>query len=292
VLAVRDLFAHTSAHWGRYSEYEWKTAPDGNCYLLPAEKAKPSVYDPMKDPHTLVIDALEIGMKLFRRETESELKRAIKTFAEKYGLLGIMTALPTTPDFIGYEKVYLPKNPFLRNETMETADYINLFFPFVQPDFRKKGVESVWNTEDKYEIAFAMTFQTEPQAKAMTFMRNYGERYDWLCKLFKDWAALVITTQFYLDDKERKDTDAVALYRKSVAAFDGNAPTYHIELRDKPTLVWDFHSLLLDIRFLLCLLLTDDQTPLRLCKYCLKQFIAQNPETEYCSDACRNNITE
>lgn len=289
---MRDLFAHTSAHWGKYSEYEWKTAPDGNCYLLPAEKAKTSVYDPMKDPHTLVIDALEVGMMLFRREPESKIKEAIRSFAEKYGLLGIMTALPTTADFIEYEKVYLPKNPFIRDETMETADYLRLFFPFIQPDFRKKGMESVWRTEDKYEIAFAMTFRQEPQAMAMGFMRNYGERYDWLCKLFKDWAALTITTQLFLDDKERKDPDAVTLYRKSVAAFDGNAPTYRIELRDKPTLVCDFHSLLLDIRFLLTLLLTDADTPLRLCKTCLKPFIADKSDREYCSDACRNNTTE
>ena len=191
---MRDLFLHTSAHWGRYSEYEWKTAPDGNCYLLPAEKAKPSVYDPMKGPHTLVIDALEIGMMLFRREPEAKVKQSIRAFAGKYGLLGIMTALPTTAEFIEYEKVYLPKNPFLRKETMETKEYLCLFYPFIQPDFRKKGVESVWQTEEKYEIAFAMTFQAEPQAKAMSFMRNYGERYDWLCKLFKDWAFLVLTT--------------------------------------------------------------------------------------------------
>ena len=283
---MRDLFLHTSAHWGRYSEYVWKTAPDGNCYLLPAEKAKPSVYDPMKDPHTLVIDALEIGMMLFRREPEAKLKQAIRAFAGKYGLLGIMTALPTTAEFIEYEKVYLPKNPFLRKETMETKEYFRQFFPFIQPDFRKKGVESVWQTEDKYEIAFAMTFQADPQAKAMSFMRNYGERYDWLCKLFKDWAFLTLTTKFYLEDRNREDPDVLALYRKGIAAFEGIAPTYRIELREKPTLVWDFHSLLLDIRFLLSVMLTDAHTPLKLCKRCQKPFIATNPGEEYCTEEC------
>ena len=287
---MRDLFLHTSAHWGRYSEYEWKTAPDGNCYLLPAEKAKPSVYDPIKDPNTLVIDAIEIGMMQFRREPEAKLKQAIRAFAGKYGLLGIMTALPTTAEFITYEKVYLPKNPFLRKETMETQNYLRLFFPFIQPDFRKTGVESVWQTDDKYEIAFAMTFQADPQAKAMSFMRNYGERYDWLCKLFKDWAFLVLTTKFYLEDRNREDPDVLALYRKGIAAFEGIAPTYHIELRDKPTLVWDFHSLLLDIRFLLSIMLTDDHTPLKLCKRCQKPFIATNPGEEYCSEECRKPI--
>lgn len=201
-------------------------------------------------------------------------------------MLGIMTALPTTAEFITYEKVYLPKNPFLRKETMETQDYLRLFFPFIQPDFRKTGVESVWQTEDKYEIAFAMTFQSDPQAKAMSFMRNYGERYDWLCKLFKDWAFLVLTAKFYMDDRNREDPDVIALYRKGIAAFEGIAPTYHIELRDKPTLVWDFHSLLLDIRFLLSVMLTDDHTPLKLCKRCQKPFIASNPDEEYCSESC------
>lgn len=286
---MRDLFLHTSAHWGRYSRYEWKTSPAGNCYLLPTEKAKPSVYDPMKDPHTLVIDALEIGLMQFHREPEVSLKAAIRAFAGKYGLLGIMTALPTTAEFIEYEKVYLPKNPFLRKESMETQEYLRLFFPFIQPDFGKKGVESVWKTEDKYEIAFAMTFQSEPQAMVMSFMRNYGERYDWLCKLFKDWAFLAMTPTFYLEEKRRGNPDALALYRKGIAAFEGNAPTYHIELRDKPTLVWNFHSLLLDVRFLLSTMLTDDRTPLRMCKHCYKPFIAINPDDEYCSEACKED---
>ena len=36
-----------------------------------------------------------------------------------------------------------------------------------------------------------------------------------------------------------------------MACFDGIAPTYHIELREKPTIVWDYHSLLLAVRMML-----------------------------------------
>ena len=32
-----------------------------------------------------------------------------------------MTALPTTPSFMDYEAVYLPKNHFIKAETMETG---------------------------------------------------------------------------------------------------------------------------------------------------------------------------
>ena len=57
---MRDVFAHTSAWWGKYSGYVWKTAPDGHCYLHPAQNAKPGVYDPMKDSRSIVLDALEL----------------------------------------------------------------------------------------------------------------------------------------------------------------------------------------------------------------------------------------
>ena len=170
---------------------------------------------------------------------------------------------------------------------METTDYIRLFFPFIHPDFRKKGVESVWQTRDKYEIAFAMTFQQEPQAMAMSFMRNYGERYDWLCALFKDWTFHVLTTKYYMEEKDSADPETLALYRQGIAAFEGVAPTYHIELRDQPILVWDFHSLLLDIRFLLSVMLTDENNPLKLCRHCQKPFIGNRPNDEFCSKDCR-----
>lgn len=38
-----------------------------------------------------------------------------------------MPALPTTPDFMEYEQVYLPKNHFIREEVMQTEDYLHLF---------------------------------------------------------------------------------------------------------------------------------------------------------------------
>ena len=45
-----------------------------------------------------------------------------------------------------------------------------------------------------------------------------------------------------------RDRDTRNLYRKGMAAFGGIAPTYHIELLEKPTIYWDFHSLLLGIQ--------------------------------------------
>ena len=125
------LFERTSSTWVRYSEYEWKKADDDALYLIPAPNAQPSIYDPLKETQEIVLDALQIGRLCMSKEVaDAEIQKAILSFAVKYGLFGLMTALPTTPDFMEYEAVYLPKNHFIKAETMSTEKYLELFFPF------------------------------------------------------------------------------------------------------------------------------------------------------------------
>ena len=288
---MNTLFEHTSASWVRYSDYEWKEC-GGILYLLPTAEAQPRPYDPMKTAETLVMDAMDIGLMCFQKKSDTEIKSAIREYACKYGLLGIMTALPTTAKFVEYEKVYLPKNELIREEAMDTMAYLDLFFPFKKPDFIKNGLESSWSEEDRTMIALIMTYSGYPQSMVMGFMRNYGERYDWLKSIFKDWSFTFMTSFLYYEDKDKLDEESLMLYRKGMAAFDGNAPTYHIELREKPTLVWDFHSLLLDIKMMFTLMLTDETRPLRMCKNCQRAFIAERSNMVFCSSTCRNDYKE
>ena len=283
---MRNLFEHTSASWVHYSDYEWKEK-NGRFYLLPTKDAKPSPYDPMKEAENIVLAAMDIGMMLFRKKPETEVREAMREFACKYGLLGIMTALPTTAKFIDYEKVYFPYNEIVKTESMETLDYLKLFFPFQMPEFSKDGIQSLWNTPDRMMIALAMTYQTEPQAMVLSFMRDYGERYDWLVSVIKEWTFMLVTEYYYYDEEHPTDEETRDLYRKGMAAFDGNAPTYHIELRGRPTIVWDFHSLMLNIKLMFSFMLTDENAPLRLCRECAKPFIAPRSNSFFCSPACR-----
>lgn len=62
--------------------------------------------------------------------------------------------------------------------------------------------------------------------------------------------------------------DERGLHREVMAAFCGIAPNYHIELLGKPTIYWDFHSLLLGIQMMFSFMLVDDDQPLCLCKHC------------------------
>ena len=101
---------------------------------------------------------------------------------------------------------------------------------------------------DSTMIALTMTFADEPMAKTMSFQREYAEPYDWIAQQLKDWAFTLTTSILYYHDYDSIDEGTRNLYRKAMAAFGGIAPSYHIELLEKPTIYWDFHSLLLGIQ--------------------------------------------
>lgn len=286
---MNNLFDRTSSNWVRYSEYEWKESEGGTLYLTPTKTAQPNIYDPLSEYQQLVLDAINIGRMGMSQKPDDEIRKSIQQFAVRYGLFGLMTALPTTPSFMDYEAVYLPKNHFIKEESMSTEDYLALFFPFDELDVIKHGVESMWSVQnDRVMIALAMTMSDKPLAVNMSFQREYAERYDWMKQQFTDWAFTHVTSMLYYEDYDVMNQDARQMMQQSMAAFGGNAPTYHIALLDKPTIIWDFHSLLLGIQMMFSFMLTDTEKPIRLCKHCMKAFVASRPSAVFCSPQCKN----
>lgn len=286
---MSNLFQQTSSNWVRYDKYEWKEDKEGTLYIIPSSDAKVSLYNPLKDSEQMVLKAVNLGlMCMDKNNTQERLQNAIMDFVTGYGLLGFMTALPTTPDFITYHAVYLPKNHFIKEESMTTEKYLSYFFPFDKIDFVKKGMESSWNTDDVQMMALIMTMKNKPQAVMMSFQKEYAERYDWLVTLFKDWAFTFMSSFLYYQDFDMLDDMRKNLYRQGMATFGGIAPTYHIELLDRPTIVWDFHSLLLGVQMMFSFMLTDEKSSLKVCKHCGKAFVDSRPNSVFCSGRCKN----
>ena len=285
---MKNPFEYASSSWVKYSEYECRRAADGKEYVVPAKDAKPGAYDPLKDSQDLVVDALNVGMLSMNRATDAEVKNAVMEFISRYGLLGLMTAIPTTPTFMDYDAVYLLKNQFIRDETMETEKYLSLFLPFEKLQFTKEGTHWRWDMEDRDMLPIGLAFHDKPEAQIMCFMRQYSERYDWLVKQFKDWAFALCSSFLYYKDHDALDEDTLAVYRQGMACFDGIAPTYHIELREKPTIVWDYHSLLLAIQMMFTFMLTDEKSYMKLCANCQKVFLASRPNALFCSQRCKD----
>ena len=199
-ITMKNIFQKSSSNWVKYDKYEWRTSANGKYYITPSTDSKPSIYNPIKDYEKLVLTAINIGTTAMNKASEAELKDVIMDFVSEYGMLGLMTALPTTPDFITYEAVYLPKNHFIKEESISTEQYLSYFFPFDKIDFRKIGVESNWSTDIPEMIALLMAMKNKPQAVMMSFQREYAESYDWLVEVFRDWAFTFFSSFLYYQD--------------------------------------------------------------------------------------------
>lgn len=284
-----ELFGKATARWIKYSEYDAQPFNDGDSwYIVPTKDAVPSVYDPIDTIEEIIVEALNIGLKFMSTEKEfyddSRMIAEICVFAEKYGLLGFMTALPVTSEFMEYDTVYLPKNRFIRKDSMPSKEYAKIFFPFDNKLNENSNPSKVYpNNEGSLMVSLAA--RSKPKAVEMCYQQSYAESLDWLATQFKDWALIFMASIFHY---ELTDPLQVELYRKTIAAFDGNVPSFHIELFEKPVMVWDFHSLMSVIHLVLGLLITDDSKPLRTCKYCNRAFITKHPKAEFCKPSCKN----
>lgn len=288
---MNNIFKNAGSYWVKYDRYEWKEANTGTLFLTPAKNSELKLYNPMENYREMILDALNVGMLCMNKDTDKEeIKTGIFSFVEKYGLLGFMTALPTTPDFITYSSVYLPKNHYIKKERLSTQEFLSYFFPFEKIDFVKKRLESSWSVTDTGIGALILTMKHMPQAVLMSFQKEYAERLDWLINAFSDLAFTFFSSFLYYQDFDVLDQEQKDLYRKGMSAFGGVAPTYHIELREKPTIIWEFNSLLLQIQMMLSLMITDEDSTIRVCKNCGRAFISRHKNADYCSKECRDEF--
>ena len=287
--AMKQLFERVSSCWVRYDKYVIRTDAKGTKYVTAAEGARPDIFDPLEDAQTMVLEALNVGRLFFGdKAPESVREAALLQFVHHYGLLGFITALPTTPKFMLYEKVYLPKNHFIREEALATEQFLDYFFPFKKLNLRKRGVEYTWEVEgDTDAMALAMTFASDPDAMSMSFQKEYAEPLDWIITALKDMTFPFITSKYFYEHGDAFDADEKKLMAQGVAAFGGIAPTYRIALLDKPTIVWDFHSLLIGLQMMFSFMLAEDKTPLRMCDSCDTIFVANRKTQRFCCDKCR-----
>ena len=286
---MNRFFENSKSFWVRYSDYVIREDNNGIKYLQAGDDAVPEPYDPTDMFEDMIVDALNTGRICMGSDnTENEKDEAVCQFALKYGMLGLMTALPTTLRFLSYENVYFDKNHFIKSESMTVDDYLSEFFPFGKLDLKKQGEEYTINIEgDRHMVALAMLMDGRPTEMHMSFQREYAERLDWLRQQFTDWAFTMMTVFFYYEDINRMTEDAKEYYKQSMAAFDGMTPTYHIELQDNgPMLVWNLNSLLQGIELMVCSMLSDSRNPVKMCRNCGKAFIAKRYRDKFCSKDC------
>ena len=96
-----------------------------------------------------------------------------------------------------------------------------------------------------------------------------------------------VTSKYFYEEADAFNADEKKLMAQGVAAFGGIAPIYRIALLDKPTIVWDFHSLLIGLQRMFSFMMAENKTPLRMCAHCDTIFVAKRINQRFCCDACR-----
>ena len=170
---------------------------------------------------------------------------------------------------------------------MPSKEFAKLFFPFDEKLNENPNPNKAYRKDDG-SLMVSLAVRNKPKAIEMAYQRTYAEPLDWLYTQFKDWAILYYATIAHNQEKDAREAE---FYREVIAAYDGQVPSFHLEIFDKiPVMVWDFHSLMAVIHLVFGLLVTDDKQPLRSCKYCNRAFIAQHPKAEFCTHGCKNKF--
>ena len=58
-----EMFGKAASRWIKYSEYESSQSKNGEWYISPAFDAVSAVYGPIENVETMIVDALNIGLK-------------------------------------------------------------------------------------------------------------------------------------------------------------------------------------------------------------------------------------
>lgn len=288
---MKNIFQGSMSSWVRYDRYEIKEALDGIRYITPAKNARPKIYNPLECGEALVVDAINVGMLMMHGESyqEPKVEAAILEFASRYGLLGFMTGLPTTPEFMDYDYAYLNKNQFIQDEMMKSDDFTNMFFPFEKLNSHKEKSRKLWGKQgERGMIALQLCFEDDVKSIAMSVRREYAEPYEWYAMEIKNYAFIFYASLYYYHNIDTLTYEESEMLRNSIRAFGGIAPTYHIELQRKPVMYWRFYSLMTVIQMLLGFMLVDEHNQLRMCKHCDKVFVSTRSNAAFCSPTCKN----
>lgn len=286
VKKVNSIIDNSVSYHTKYSNYRFIEC-EGILYIAPTSDAELKFYDVFKVADKILVDALTVGRICIENDSDIVIQSFIKNFVRKYGLLGIITDLATTPLFMEFDEVYLMKNLFINKDKMKTSEYLKYFAPFTDWDFESLKKEGQWDF--KGELKFKIFGNPhEPIATTFESLPIYAERYDWLKSIFSSFAYnFNNTTAFYekydvMNDEERE------FYSRCAGFFERISPTYYVELTDRPIIRWKSNSLLTMLRMIFALKLTDSKKSLRRCKHCRRAFICSRPNQVFCTEKCKN----
>lgn len=258
-----------------YSKYKIEKI-NGKKYIMPEEKATKKSISITEHIDDLLIETLNIGKKQFFKEPIEDFE--LLNYYAKYGSFGFMIDLAINKYFVLDEKVAV-RDPFYINRK-ENVDFINTeeCLKFFLPKLNKREINSL--------------------IKKCKDVVSNNRKEDYLTSFINEY---LIYSEYYAEPLELVLNYARSLYKHFYSTLDNKPLTMKLpfltvnHLEHKIEDLYYNNSFGFTINYLkqainisYSMQMAQDVRLLKICNFCKKAFIANNPKAEYDTPQCKN----
>lgn len=291
---IKGNIQNFEGFWAKFDDYEIFEF-NNEYYIKPKSGAKEKTYNLFNVSNELLVDFLLIGKNVAEnwdhrdincdiKSKDKQYQELVLNFVKKYGLLGEVTYIPLNNNFISDGKVLLQDE--YKKQEIPLNEYLKTFFSYdTSINFDNALIkDNILYLYGKEGITTCENLEKLPEY-ALTFSERYSEKISRILvysKLMYDTFADM--EKYFWEENETQK----AMYKHFLSDFKPCNLAFEINYADKAAFRWNFNSLKQAIETILALNITNDRKEVKICKRCLKPFIAKNLNSDYCSTSCRN----
>lgn len=258
-----------------YSKYEIEEI-NGKKYIMPEENATKKTISITEHIDDLLVETLNIGKKEFFREPIEEFE--LLNYFAKYGSLGFMIDLAINKYFILDEKVAIRDAFYVTRK--ENVDFIGIdeYLKFFLPKLNKREINSL--------------------IKKCKDVASDTRSEDYLSSIINEY---LIYSEHYAEPVELILNYARSLYKNLISTLDNKPLTMKLPFLSVNHLTHNIDDLYYNNSFgfiinylkqaidvYYSMQMAQDIRLLKICNFCEKAFIANNPKAEYDTPQCKN----
>ena len=248
-------------------------------YIAPADNAKVSTVADLENGYaeSVLIEFMNIGKSAIYKE--SDLEEKVIKFVNKYSTLGLINDFPINKYFFLDEKIVLKDYNYIENSDMTTIidrkEYFKLFFP----TYTDKQIEKLIKDATKLAEESAMEkYITSDINKLIIGSNAYYESLD----MFIQYAVYLYNLLNYSSLNDEVNTAEL------LKQFSANNIKVNLTQNGIFSVEFQVTCLKQYLDYYFAKTVSKEINLLKICKFCNKAFLANNPKAEYDTPQCKN----
>lgn len=249
---------------------------NGKRYILPEENATKRTISITENIDELLISVLNIGKKVLYNESLEDVE--LLNFYSKYGSFGFMIDLAISKYFIFEDKVAIRDSFYINNK--ENVDFMNVaeYLKFFLPKLNKKEITKlIKNCKDVVSDTKKESYLTSIINEYLIYNENYAEPIE----LVLNYARSLYKTLSYTLDNKNVTMDLHFLNANHITSN-----IRELYFNNSFGITINYLKQAIDIAY--SMQMAQDVRLLKVCNFCNKAFIANNPKAEYDTPQCKN----